>query len=169
MFTQKTYYFSQLSRSYPILRLVDIYDRQSFIRAYVLDNIYICILTYVLFYVALWYATNKLDRLILLKSKKAQFEEVIVRTTDAQKVTTRHLEDEMCRLDAELITTSGKIAQLEKIIGKILEPSFPPSVPAEPPPRKYGIFVSRPPGQRRGSSPAAAAAATAGPPKIGFK
>ncbi|XP_032673625.1 uncharacterized protein LOC116845253 isoform X6 [Odontomachus brunneus] len=114
---------------------------QSFIRAYVLDNIYICILMYALFYVALWYATNiikrieksnremsttiannktKLDRLILLKNKKTQFEEVIVKTTDAQKVTTRHLEDEMCRLDTELTTTSSKIARLEKIIEKMV-------------------------------------------------
>ncbi|XP_032673624.1 uncharacterized protein LOC116845253 isoform X5 [Odontomachus brunneus] len=205
MFSQKPYYFSQLSRTYPILRLVDVYDRQSFIRAYVLDNIYICILMYALFYVALWYATNiikrieksnremsttiannktvstlcrvyyvasnqrhnltrsfnyaiqltlalftenppqKLDRLILLKNKKTQFEEVIVKTvsrfwfyisydnfhdaiyvpfpclqTDAQKVTTRHLEDEMCRLDTELTTTSSKIARLEKIIEKMV-------------------------------------------------
>ncbi|XP_032673622.1 uncharacterized protein LOC116845253 isoform X4 [Odontomachus brunneus] len=180
---------------------------QSFIRAYVLDNIYICILMYALFYVALWYATNiikrieksnremsttiannktvstlcrvyyvasnqrhnltrsfnyaiqltlalftenppqKLDRLILLKNKKTQFEEVIVKTvsrfwfyisydnfhdaiyvpfpclqTDAQKVTTRHLEDEMCRLDTELTTTSSKIARLEKIIEKYKQP-----------------------------------------------
>ncbi|KZC07650.1 hypothetical protein WN55_08422 [Dufourea novaeangliae] len=46
---------------------------------------------------------------------------------------------------------------------KILEPSFPPP---QPPPRKYGIFVSRPPGQRR--PPPSAASATL-PPKIGLK
>lgn len=31
---------------------------QSFIRAYVLDNFYVCILMYILFYIALWYANN---------------------------------------------------------------------------------------------------------------
>lgn len=31
---------------------------QSFIRAYVLDNVYICVLMHILFYVALWYATT---------------------------------------------------------------------------------------------------------------
>lgn len=31
---------------------------QSFIRVYVLDNVYVCILVHILFYVALWYATT---------------------------------------------------------------------------------------------------------------
>nr|XP_012222245.1 PREDICTED: uncharacterized protein LOC105672110 [Linepithema humile] len=225
MFAQRPYYFSQLSRSYPILKLVDIYDRQSFIRAYVLDNVYICILMYILFYVTLWYASNiikrieksnremlttvaenktKLDRLVLLKNKKTQFEEVIVKTADAQKITTKQLEDEMYKLSTELITTSSKISKLEKVVEKmvfstnnqtnlyiqptssqpakvniqndskesrsrsrnILEPSFPPIMPPEPPPRKYGIFVSRPPGQRRAVS---ADAPAAPPPKVRFK
>ncbi|XP_014474493.1 PREDICTED: uncharacterized protein LOC106744333 [Dinoponera quadriceps] len=140
---QKPCYLSQLSRTYPILRLVDVYDRQSFIRAYVLDNIYICILMYALFYATLWYASNiikrieksnremsttvaenktKLDRLILLRSKKTQFEEVIVKTTDAQKVTTKHLEDEMYKLGTELIITSDKITQLERVMEKYKHP-----------------------------------------------
>ncbi|XP_067210191.1 uncharacterized protein [Linepithema humile] len=141
MFAQRPYYFSQLSRSYPILKLVDIYDRQSFIRAYVLDNVYICILMYILFYVTLWYASNiikrieksnremlttvaenktKLDRLVLLKNKKTQFEEVIVKTADAQKITTKQLEDEMYKLSTELITTSSKISKLEKVVEKMV-------------------------------------------------
>ncbi|KAL6265319.1 hypothetical protein P5V15_002112 [Pogonomyrmex californicus] len=141
MFSQRPCYFSQLSRSHPILKLVDIYDRQSFIRLYILDNLYVCILMYILFYVALWYANNiikrieksnremsttiienktKLDRLILLKNKKAEFEEVIVKTTDAQNITAKHLEDEMHRLSTELITTSNKITGLEKIIEKMV-------------------------------------------------
>lgn len=33
-------------------------DRQSFIRAYVLDNVYVCVLMHILFYAALWYATT---------------------------------------------------------------------------------------------------------------
>ncbi|XP_011155799.1 uncharacterized protein LOC105193148 [Solenopsis invicta] len=141
MFSQRPCYFSQLSRSHPILKFVDIYDRQSFIRTYVLDNFYVCILMYILFYIALWYANNiikrieksnqemsmtvaenktKLNKLVLLKTKKAEFEEVIVRTTDAQKVTTKHLEDEMHRLSTELITTSNKITGLEKVMGKMV-------------------------------------------------
>ncbi|XP_020280248.1 uncharacterized protein LOC109852986 isoform X1 [Pseudomyrmex gracilis] len=140
MFPQKTY-FSQLSRSYPILKLFDIYNRQSFIRAHVLDNVYICILMCVVFYASLWYANNiikrieksneemsrtvaenktKLNRLILLKNKKKQFEEVIVKTTDTQKITTNQLKDEMCRLSAELNTTSEKLDKLEKIIAKMV-------------------------------------------------
>ncbi|XP_011876302.1 PREDICTED: uncharacterized protein LOC105566704 [Vollenhovia emeryi] len=139
MFSQRPCYFSQLS--HPILKLVNIYDRQSFIRAYVLDNFYVCILMYILFYVALWYANNiikrieksnremsttvaenktKLDRLVSLKNKKAEFEEVIVKTTDAQKVTTKHLEDEMHRLSTELISTSNKITGLEKVVEKVM-------------------------------------------------
>ncbi|KYM96430.1 PREDICTED: uncharacterized protein LOC108779461 isoform X1 [Cyphomyrmex costatus] len=141
MFSQRSCYFSQLSRSHPILKLIDIYDRQSFIRVYVLDNVYMCILMYILFYVAVWYANNiikriersnremsttvaenktKLDRLVLLKKKKAEFEETIVKTTDAQKVTTKHLEDEMHRLSTELITTSNKITGLEKVVEKMV-------------------------------------------------
>ncbi|EZA51761.1 hypothetical protein X777_09518, partial [Ooceraea biroi] len=182
-------YFCQLTRSYPILKLVDIYDRQSFIRAYVLDNVHVCILMYILLYAALWYANYiiqrieksnqemsmtvadnkmKLDKLLILKNKKAEFQEVIVKTADAQKLTTKYLEDEMHKLSTELITTSNKIVELERIIEKviILEPSFPPSLPPEPPPRKYGIFLSRPPGQRRTLSAAAPATAL---PKLGFK
>ncbi|XP_012524894.2 uncharacterized protein LOC105830234 isoform X2 [Monomorium pharaonis] len=143
MFSQRPCYFSQMSRSHSILKFIDIYDRQSFIRAYVLDNFYVCILMYILFYIALWYAHNiikrieksnremsmivaenktKLDRLVLLKTKKTEFEEVIVKTTDAQKVTTKQLEDEMHRLSTELITTSNKITGLEKAIEKNKHP-----------------------------------------------
>lgn len=42
-----------------IIYMIFLYLRlysQSFIRAYVLDNFYICILMYILFYAALWYA-----------------------------------------------------------------------------------------------------------------
>lgn len=35
---------------------VSLFITQSFIRAYVLDNFYICILMYILFYASLWYA-----------------------------------------------------------------------------------------------------------------
>jgi len=43
---------------------------QSFIRAYVLDNFYVCILMYILFYAALWYANYVSNHYeILLKAK----------------------------------------------------------------------------------------------------
>ncbi|KAL0120778.1 hypothetical protein PUN28_008457 [Cardiocondyla obscurior] len=139
MFSQKPCYFSQLSRSHPILKLVNIYDHQSFIRAYVLDNFYVCILMYILFYLTLWYANNiikrieksnremtttvaenktKLNRLVLLNNKKTEFEKVIVKMTDTQKVTMKYLEEEMDRLSTELITTSNKVNGLENMIEK---------------------------------------------------
>ncbi|KAL0120777.1 hypothetical protein PUN28_008457 [Cardiocondyla obscurior] len=141
MFSQKPCYFSQLSRSHPILKLVNIYDHQSFIRAYVLDNFYVCILMYILFYLTLWYANNiikrieksnremtttvaenktKLNRLVLLNNKKTEFEKVIVKMTDTQKVTMKYLEEEMDRLSTELITTSNKVNGLENMIEKMV-------------------------------------------------
>ncbi|XP_018343492.1 PREDICTED: uncharacterized protein LOC108749362 isoform X2 [Trachymyrmex septentrionalis] len=63
---------------------------------------------------------TKLDRLVLLKNKKAEFEDAIVKTTNAQKETTKHLEDEMNRLSTELITTSDKITGLEKVVEKMV-------------------------------------------------
>lgn len=65
---------------------------------------------------------TKLDRLVSLKNKKAEFEEVIVKTTDVQKITMKYLEDEMHRLSAELITTSNKIVELERIVEKYKYP-----------------------------------------------
>ncbi|KAK2582323.1 hypothetical protein KPH14_004661 [Odynerus spinipes] len=201
MVWQKPSYFTQLARSYPILRFVDIYDRQSFIRAYVLDNIFVCIFVYVLLYVALWYANKairkieksneelsavvkenqmQLDDLVVLKRKKAEYEDVVIKVKGAQKVTAEQLEIEMKKLSAELLATANKMNELEKIVEKcerserscdlssnvgareyedgeeaeesskpyekfkILEPSFPPPVPPEPPPRKYGIFATQP-------------------------
>ncbi|XP_012277624.1 uncharacterized protein LOC105698177 [Orussus abietinus] len=226
MFQQRQWYFSRLTKSYPVLKLFDVYDRQSFIRQYVLDNIFVCILMYILFYAALWYANkvirwieksnrevlasveenrSKLDDVIALKNKRAEYEEVVVKAKGAQKVTARHLDNEIKRLNTELAATANKMAELEKVLGKckfwenspreptgivisrecksleggegasdlfadvkILEPSFPPPTPPEPPPRKYGIFVSRPPGHRpTPSTPATGYSALS--PKIGFK
>nr|XP_034171761.1 uncharacterized protein LOC117600432 isoform X4 [Osmia lignaria] len=223
MFAQRQSYFYRLTRSYPILKLVDIYDRQSFIRAYVLDNVYVCILMHILFYLALWFATTvikkmeksnkemlkimgenrtKLQDVTALKDKKSEYDEVVVKVKEAQKITSEELENEMQRLSTELITAANKLSELESIIEKykfcgksgeisagdvadrkaklaeniegrtgslenlkILEPSFPPPLPPEPPPRKYGIFVTRPPGQRRAPTVAPATA----PTKLGFK
>lgn len=139
MVWQKSSYFAQLAKSYPILKLADVYDRQSFIRAYVLDNIFVCIFVYALFYLALWYAnkairriekTNeellavvnesqvKLDDLAILKKKKAEYEDVIIKVKGAQKVTAEQLEHEMRRLSMELLSASNKMNELEKIVEK---------------------------------------------------
>ncbi|XP_035720830.1 uncharacterized protein LOC118441042 isoform X3 [Vespa mandarinia] len=211
---------AQLVRSYPILKHLNIYDRQSFIRVYVLDNVIICIFIYVLLYIALWYANKviqrikksnedlsvilkenqmKLDDLITLKKKKTEYEEIIVKAKGTQKVTTEQLESEMKKLSTELLAATYKMNELEKVVEKcertqrccilstdvgireiengeedeamgepfgrikILEPSFPPPMPPEPPPRKYGIFASRP---FSGPTPEITIAAQN---KIGFK
>ncbi|KAK2582322.1 hypothetical protein KPH14_004661 [Odynerus spinipes] len=141
MVWQKPSYFTQLARSYPILRFVDIYDRQSFIRAYVLDNIFVCIFVYVLLYVALWYANKairkieksneelsavvkenqmQLDDLVVLKRKKAEYEDVVIKVKGAQKVTAEQLEIEMKKLSAELLATANKMNELEKIVEKMV-------------------------------------------------
>ncbi|XP_015609623.2 uncharacterized protein LOC107274717 [Cephus cinctus] len=218
-------YFSRLMRSYPIFKLLDIYDRQSFIRLYVLDNVFVCILIYILFYAALWYAnkvikrierTNnemlltvkenrtKLDDVIALKNKRAEYEEIVIKAKSAQRITAKHLDNEMKKLGNELVATENKMAELEKILGKckswentygsfndgiigsregephegtkiasnvfedvkVLEPSFPPPLPKEPPRRKYGIFASRPANQR---TVALLPSPKKSPQKIGFK
>ncbi|KAF7993464.1 hypothetical protein HCN44_010059 [Aphidius gifuensis] len=198
MFTQKQYFFSPLVKSNPILKLVNIYDRQSFIREYILDNILVCIFTYLMFYLVLWYANKvikqiersndemlevvadnrtKLEDVIALRNKRQEYEDVVMKAKGAQRVMANHLENEIKYLHNELASTTTKLDELEKVfdkrkyrqkvyksqivsgIGKeeftedakldkdsienvkILEPSFPPSTP---PPRKYGIFVSRP-------------------------
>lgn len=93
MFLHRQHYFNRLTKSYPLLKLIDVYDKevcnllncscpvknivkylfflwcyvnwndrvngfslQSFIREYVLDNIFVCIFMYILFYFAIWYA-----------------------------------------------------------------------------------------------------------------
>nr|XP_050855727.1 uncharacterized protein LOC127066269 isoform X1 [Vespula vulgaris] len=139
MFSQRP--LAQLVRSYPILRHVDIYDRQSFIRAYILDNVIICIFMYVLLYTALWYANKvikrikksnedlsailkenqmKLDDLITLKKKKAEYEEIIVKAKGTQKVTVEQLESEMKKLSTELLAATYKMNELEKVVEKMI-------------------------------------------------
>ncbi|KAG7206942.1 hypothetical protein KM043_000834 [Ampulex compressa] len=141
MFLQKQCYFSQLSRSYPILRHVDVCDRRSFIRAYILDNTYVYALMYIVFYVIAWYANNvskriertnedlsrivednkaKVNDLTILKNKKAEYEEVVERVKDAQRETTKDLEREMQRLSTEVMATSGRMSELERIVEKMI-------------------------------------------------
>ncbi|CAK9804282.1 hypothetical protein ANTQUA_LOCUS4017 [Anthophora quadrimaculata] len=146
MFMQKQSYFSRLAKSYPILKLVDIYDRQSFIRAYVLDNVYVCILMHALFYVALWYATTvikkmeksnkkmlkiveenrtKLDDVMAMKDKKTEYDELVVKVKETQKLTSEELESQMQRLSAELITATNKLSELEQIVEKLIFSTSP--------------------------------------------
>ncbi|XP_043521705.1 uncharacterized protein LOC122534799 [Frieseomelitta varia] len=146
MFLQKQSYFSQLAKSYPILKLVDVYDRQSFVRAYVLDNVYVCVLMHVFFYVALWYATTvirrmekankemlkimeenrtRLEDVVALKDKKGEYDEVVVKVQEAQKLTSQELEDEMRRLSTELINAEGKLSELERVVKKLIFSTCP--------------------------------------------
>ncbi|XP_017765204.1 PREDICTED: protein diaphanous homolog 1-like [Eufriesea mexicana] len=139
MFSRRQSYFSRMARTYPILKLVDVYDRQSFIRAYVLDNVFVCILMHVLFYVALWYATavarkmeksnkemlkimeqnrTRLEDVMALKDKKAEYDEVVIKTKETQRVTSDELEDEMQRLSTEVTDAADKLSELEGIVKK---------------------------------------------------
>nr|XP_012135166.1 PREDICTED: uncharacterized protein LOC100878847 isoform X2 [Megachile rotundata] len=138
MFMQRRSYFSRLTRSYPILSLVDIYDRQSFIRAYVLDNVYVCILMHILFYVALWLVTtiikkmeksnNQMLKIVeenrtdvaALKDKKLEYDEIVVKVRETQKVTSDELQNEMQRLSTELISAANKLTELESIVEKLI-------------------------------------------------
>lgn len=147
MFLQRQSYFSRLARSYPVLKLVDVYDRQSFVRAYVLDNVYVCVFMHILFYVALWYAATvirkmersnktmmkmmadnrtRLEDVAALKDKKAEYDEVVVKTKNAQKLTSEELEDEMRRLSTELVNAANKLSELEKIVEKLIFSASPP-------------------------------------------
>ncbi|XP_035720829.1 uncharacterized protein LOC118441042 isoform X2 [Vespa mandarinia] len=117
----------------------------------------------------------KLDDLITLKKKKTEYEEIIVKAKGTQKVTTEQLESECERTQrCCILSTDVGIREIEngeedEAMGepfgriKILEPSFPPPMPPEPPPRKYGIFASRP---FSGPTPEITIAAQN---KIGFK
>ncbi|XP_017794480.1 PREDICTED: uncharacterized protein LOC108576045 [Habropoda laboriosa] len=141
MFTQKQSYFSRLAKSYPILKLVDIYDRQSFIRAYVLDNLYICILMHAFFYLALWCTTTvikkmersnkemlkivednrtKLDDVMAMKDKKEEYDEMVVKVKETQKLTSEEIDNQMQRLSSELITAADKLSELERILEKFV-------------------------------------------------
>ncbi|XP_032456507.1 uncharacterized protein LOC100679844 isoform X4 [Nasonia vitripennis] len=174
---------------------------------------------YILFYFAIWYAhkvikriekknremlatvernRSRLDDIIALKNKRAEYEEVVIKAKGDQKITTKQLDLEMRRLSSELVSTMSKLNELEKFLTKwkfwkncterstkkvatfegeqsegyedsenafedikVLEPSFPPPMPPEPPPRKFGVFA-RP--------PAVAASSVTNPStKIGFK
>ncbi|KAL7287576.1 hypothetical protein TKK_0018225 [Trichogramma kaykai] len=212
MFTPKQPYFYRTNKQFSLLKLVDLYDKDSFIREYLLDNVFVCIFMYILFYFAICYAhkvikqiedkneemiakvnlnRTKVNDMIAIKNHRMEYEEVVMNTKKAQKVTTKHLDSEIKRLSTKLMKTQGKLNELENFVAKwkywksctertkkmsncngeyhqdeidpeieindvkILDPSFPPSNPPEPPPRKFGVFA-RPPTMSGGS-------------KIGFK
>ncbi|KAG8040644.1 hypothetical protein G9C98_002640 [Cotesia typhae] len=139
MYSQRQYYFSRLARSHPILKFINVYDRQSFIREYILDNIFICVFAYIFFYVTLWYANrvmkrieksnqemlttveenrNKLADVVALKNKRQEYEEVVMKAKGAQRITARHLENEIKKINYELMMTTDKLEALERIIQK---------------------------------------------------
>ncbi|XP_051171266.1 uncharacterized protein LOC127288079 [Leptopilina boulardi] len=139
MINQKYSDMFQITKLFPILKHVNIYDRQSFIRAYVLDNGFVCIIAYILFYVALWYAnkvmqrveeTNQKMQLILeknrskledvaaLKNKRSEFEDVVVKVKEAQKIIKQQLDVDIKKVNDELTLTVNKLSDLEKIVNK---------------------------------------------------
>ncbi|XP_015429014.1 PREDICTED: uncharacterized protein LOC107185771 [Dufourea novaeangliae] len=205
MFWYNQSYFSQLMRSYKILKLFDIYDPHSFIREYILDNVYIGLLMHIIFYVAVWFATTVIRKLekfnmekqkildenrgrreevAVLKNKKTEYQDTVIKEVQKMETKVAEIMEKIAELNKNIEKYESAGRSFESSAGdvadrkaellspategcvswfKILEPSFPPP---QPPPRKYGIFVSRPPGQRR--PPPSAASATL-PPKIGLK
>ncbi|XP_011302206.1 uncharacterized protein [Fopius arisanus] len=140
MYSHRQYYFSRFAKSHPILKFVNIYDRQSFIREWIFDNIYVCILTYIVFFGALWYASKvikrieesnermlevvaenreKLDDVMALRNKRQEYEEVVMKVKGAQRVTSKHLETEIEKLQSECSETTERLTELEKLLDKI--------------------------------------------------
>ncbi|XP_043476111.1 uncharacterized protein LOC122507458 [Leptopilina heterotoma] len=87
------------------------------------------------------------DELILTVSKMSNLEKIVNKwklwkkslNTSTSVLTS---EEDTCPENIE----SSKQNDWEFI--KVLEPSFDPPLPIEPPPRKYGTFARRPPGRR---------------------
>ncbi|OAD51948.1 hypothetical protein WN48_03747 [Eufriesea mexicana] len=151
MFSRRQSYFSRMARTYPILKLVDVYDRQSFIRAYVLDNVFVCILMHVLFYVALWYATavarkmeksnkemlkimeqnrTRLEDVMALKDKKAEYDEVVIKTNPLNASNLQLPRNQantviqMQRLSTEVTDAADKLSELEGIVKKVAKITY---------------------------------------------
>ncbi|XP_031371170.1 uncharacterized protein LOC102672285 [Apis dorsata] len=101
---------------------------------------------HILFYVALWYATTvikkmeksnkemlkimeqnrtKLDDIGALKDKKTEYDKVVVKVKETQKLTSNELEDEMRKLSTELINAADKLSELEKIVEKLIFSTSP--------------------------------------------
>ncbi|XP_054000449.1 uncharacterized protein LOC128887949 [Hylaeus anthracinus] len=95
---------------------------------------------HIIFYAALWYATvvirkmeksnaqmlkvvrenrTRLEDVAALKDKKTEYEEVVIKVKEAQKVTSAHLENELRRLSTELIAAAEKLSDLEQIVEKV--------------------------------------------------
>ncbi|XP_031787534.1 uncharacterized protein LOC100679844 isoform X2 [Nasonia vitripennis] len=96
---------------------------------------------YILFYFAIWYAhkvikriekknremlatvernRSRLDDIIALKNKRAEYEEVVIKAKGDQKITTKQLDLEMRRLSSELVSTMSKLNELEKFLTKMI-------------------------------------------------
>ncbi|XP_033321531.1 uncharacterized protein LOC117217802 [Megalopta genalis] len=212
--------FCELTRSYPFLKHIDIFDAHSFIRLYVLGKLNFAVVSMII-WLALCVAkriehSNRQKRKFLkenearcqlvaaLKDKKTEYEDTVIKVKETQQQTASDIIDEQLKLISTKVDTVRKeIAKIDQEVDKValllkiacpagdvvdreakpssgrskggsgtvslqdlkvLEPSFPAP---QPPPRKYGIFVSRPPGQR--CPPATTALAAARSTKIGLK
>ncbi|XP_011497687.1 PREDICTED: uncharacterized protein LOC105362058 [Ceratosolen solmsi marchali] len=139
MFRRKSYYMSRLSKSYSLLKIIDIYNKNSFIRAYIIDNAFICVCMYILFYIAIWYAYNvilkieqknkemfrtveknnlRLDDMIKIKNKRSEYEEVILKAKENQKESIKQLDHEINRVNMDLTSTITKLNELETFFEK---------------------------------------------------
>ncbi|XP_043253335.1 uncharacterized protein LOC122397905 [Colletes gigas] len=61
---------------------------------------------------------TRIEDVAALKDKKEEYEAVVVRVKEGQKVTSEQLEDEMRRLSTELIVAADKLEELERIVEK---------------------------------------------------
>ncbi|XP_076620364.1 uncharacterized protein LOC143341362 [Colletes latitarsis] len=61
---------------------------------------------------------TRIEDVAALKDKKEEYETVVVRVKEGQKVTSEQLENEMRRLSTELIVAADKLEELERIVEK---------------------------------------------------
>ncbi|XP_076760922.1 uncharacterized protein LOC143429276 [Xylocopa sonorina] len=68
---------------------------------------------------------TRLEEVMALKDKKTEYDEVVVKAKEEQKLTSQELDDEMRRLSAELITATGKLTELERLVEKLIFSTSP--------------------------------------------
>ncbi|XP_076224458.1 uncharacterized protein LOC143174606 [Nomia melanderi] len=140
MFWQSNSFFYHLTRSYPFFRHIDIYDPDSFIRQHVFDY------GLIIFVLIIWFATyelkmlersNKQKQKILkkskafqqhedvsvLKDKKAEYEESVIKVKQAQRATTANFDVKLQKLDTKLSTVMKEIAALNENVHKLISSS----------------------------------------------
>ncbi|KAH0540683.1 hypothetical protein KQX54_019058 [Cotesia glomerata] len=61
---------------------------------------------------------NKLADVVALKNKRQEYEEVVMKAKGAQRITARHLENEIKKINYELMITTDKLEALERILQK---------------------------------------------------